>query len=245
LSGPTVYKVSEAVGPLGFTPVVKQSIDAREVIIDFSRWLDTGESIATLSNFAILANPSASYPSWQTDFPFVTPTTPAPADTIPLVLIDGATVLSSSRAPADRQRHAWSRLYGVVPSDRGADSAPQGNRHPGQHQSAGEFFHDLVDNGSGSIGYGGQQHGGAGCRNYRLGQCEQYQRRRRSRLRCRPTPVLDQTINAKDVAGNAGTNAITWQGAAGALIDGAATFVWGVSSAADQFKWTGSGWSIL
>lgn len=244
MTGPTVYKVSEAVGPLGFTPVVKQSIDAREVIIDFSRWLDTGESIATLSNFAILANPSVSYPSWQTDFPFVTPTTPAPADTIPLV-IDGATVLSSSRASlligngTPGLAYMVSFLVTVAPTQRLKEidilvsinqpvnsSMISSTTVPAQSVTVVSATAALVAGTTGSVNVNNTS--GAPIT-----------------ITLPPTPVLDQTINAKDVGRNAGTNAITWQGAAGALIDGAATFIWGVSGAADQFKWTGSGWSIL
>jgi hypothetical protein len=244
LTGPTTYKVSEAVGPLGFTPVVKQSIDAREVIIDFRRWLGDGESIAALSNFAILANPSMSYPSWQTDFPFVTPTTPAPADTIPLVLA-GATVVSGETAillignGTPGLAYMVSFLATVAPTQRLKEidilvsinqpvnsSMISSTTVPAQSVTVVSNTISLTAGTTGSVNVSNTAVAPIG-------------------ITLPPTPVLDQTINAKDVGLNAATFPVTWLGAGGSLIDGQSTFVFNQNGQAATFKWTGSGWSVL
>jgi hypothetical protein len=246
MSGPTIYKVSEAVGPLGPTPVVKQSIDVRAVIIDFTRWLDTSQSevIGTLSNFAIEADPDAAYPAWQTDIPFTSETSEAPADTTPLSLF-GASVLSGNKKArilvangTAGLTYMVSFLVTVSPSQRTKEidllvSINQAvnsemitsTTPPTQDNTIVSATIALATGTAGSV----YVENGTGSP---------------ITITLPASPTTGQVIDAKDVTGNAGDDDVTWQGASGALIDGGATYVWNQNFQATTFEWTGSQWSI-
>lgn len=243
MSGPTLYKVSEAVGPLGRAPIVKQSIDIREVVVDFSAWLAAGETLAQLSGFAIQASPTASYPSWQTDFPFTLPSGAVPADTTPLILF-GAQVLSATQAQLEIANgtpglvYMLSFLATVAPGQRMKEidllvSINQPVNSAMISSITPPAMSVTVVSATTALAAGTT--GSVNISNAAAAPIT---------ITLPPTPVLDQAINAKDVAGNAATYNITFQGASGALIDGAATFVFKDNREAAQFKWTGAQWSV-
>lgn len=243
MSGPVVLKVAEKVGPLGTTPVVKQSPDITEVIVDFSAWLGVGEAVSSLQSITILANPSTSYPSWQTDFPFVTPTAPAPADTNTLVVQGAAIITSGTQAQlfigagTAGLAYMLSFLAYVLPTGRIKEidilvsinqpvNSAMPITGPVTQVTAVAATTALAAGTTGSVNISN----GAGAP---------------ITITLPPLPILDQTLNLKDVLGNAETFNITIQGAAGATIDGATTFTFSQNFQASAFKWTGAQWSVL
>lgn len=244
MSGPTIFKVTEAVGPVGQVPVVKQAIDIREIFVDFTAWLGVGETLAAISNFAIQANPSQSYPSWQSDFPFVTPSSPAPADTNPLYA-DGATILNGATQArvliaggTPGLAYMFSFLAFAAPAQRAKEidvlvsinqtvntAMISSTTPPTQSVTVVSATYALLAGTTGSV-------------NIENGTSAPIT------VTLPPTPVLDQTLNMKDVNLNAGTYPITLAGANGALIDGSATYVFAENGAAAQLVWTGSQWSV-
>lgn len=69
-----------------FGPVNKENMDLARFLIDFSCWLDTGESISKIEHLMILANPPQTVPPWQQDYPLdQTSSTEVPVDSFPLL----------------------------------------------------------------------------------------------------------------------------------------------------------------
>lgn len=55
MRGPTTFKVSESLGPVGW--LAKEPIDYREFHLDFKRWLAPTEAIVSVSQYAVATNP--------------------------------------------------------------------------------------------------------------------------------------------------------------------------------------------
>jgi hypothetical protein len=66
MSGPSVFKITEKIGPVGW--LSKEPIDYREFYLDFSRWLATNETIVSVSQYATVANPDPCIGGWSVAF---------------------------------------------------------------------------------------------------------------------------------------------------------------------------------
>jgi len=62
MSGPTVFKVTEKIGPIGW--LAKEPIDHREFYLDFTRWLAPNETIVSVSQYATVDSPDPCIGGW-------------------------------------------------------------------------------------------------------------------------------------------------------------------------------------
>jgi hypothetical protein len=63
MSGPSVFKVTEKIGPIGW--LAKEPIDHREFYLDFSRWLASNETIVSVSQYATVNSPDPCIGGWS------------------------------------------------------------------------------------------------------------------------------------------------------------------------------------
>lgn len=99
MSGPTVFKVTERLGPLG--TLAKLPIDYREATLDFTRWLAPGEIVTSVAQHGIQVDPEPTCNgSWSVAFDCTgccAPATPRP-DPLPqptgnAYSVDGSTTI--------------------------------------------------------------------------------------------------------------------------------------------------------
>lgn len=244
MNGSLTLAVSERVGPLRSHPIYKQAVDTRKLTIDFSRWLDADETIASIGNFAIQSSPPTTSGSWTSDFPAVEPVT-TPADANPLFM-DGASVISAgtqvqllisggtpqlsymvsflvTAGPTQRQKEVDLFVYvnAVVNANMISSITP-----PALSVTVVAASVNLA---TGTTGIVNIQNGTGSAITVQLPS----------------NPVLGQQLDFKDVNGNAFAHHVTVQGASGALIDGSANFVFNENYQAISFRWAGSQWGIL
>jgi len=116
MSGPTLFRVTERLGPLG--TVAKLPIDYREVAIDFSSWLAPGELLTSIEQHGIVADPQVGPPSGSWSVAFCCgggecqAVDPPPADTNPLVVL-AAAVTEYSRGTVLFGQGTPGLVYGV------------------------------------------------------------------------------------------------------------------------------------
>jgi len=99
MSGPTVFKVTEKLGPLG--TLAKLPIDYREATLDFTRWLASGETVTSVSTHGIVVDPAPICSgSWSIAFdcsgccaPAASRPDPLPMPRSDVYSVDGSTVL--------------------------------------------------------------------------------------------------------------------------------------------------------
>lgn len=105
MSGPTTFKVTERLGPLG--TLAKMPVDHREAIIDFTRWLGAGEAVVSVEQHGIVVDPPATCNgSWSVAFdcggcpPGTTPRPdPLPQPQGEAYSVDGSTSIVTGGVP--------------------------------------------------------------------------------------------------------------------------------------------------
>jgi len=100
MSGPTVFKVTERLGPLG--TLAKLPIDYREAYLDFTRWLAPGETVASVAQHGIQADPEPSCNgSWSIAFDCsecCSAATEPPPDSNPLIVFVASVAAAGTKA---------------------------------------------------------------------------------------------------------------------------------------------------
>ena len=222
----------------------KRTAEITRCLVDFSHWLDDGEAIGSLSQFslAIVDEPLAT--AWQVDYPFGPTETPVFVDTTPLILT-GATTVGSTKASillgAGTPGGAYVVSFIATGNTSGRQKEidfyltvdPMVNENmissldptPTQSVTVITATTAMAVNTNGLVFV---RNGTAAAITVTLP----------------PSPVLGQTLNTTDDLGNAGTYTITFQGAAGALIGGDATFRFTADNQAAEFVWGGTQWAV-
>lgn len=242
-AGSTVFKVTDKTfGPINAAP--KQQIDARRLIFDFTKWLDTGEVIAALSSFAIVVNTNSSlYAVWQTDFPVPIPTSPTPADTNPLVLDSSSIVSSGTRASllVGGGTPALGYILSFVVTSSGGrqkeiDVLIDVNPTVNSLITSTSTTPASVTVVSATTVLGTGTNGSVYIENVTAAPIT---------ITMPSLPrVLGQSLTFTDVNGNAGLYNVTLQDPAGALINGETTFVMDANYQSVTLEWTGTAWSV-
>lgn len=105
MSGPTVFKVTERLGPLG--TLAKLPVDYREATLDFTRWLAPGEIVTSVAQHGIQVDPEPSCNgSWSVAFDCSGCCAPAAPRPDPLLQpqsnaysVDGSTSIVTGNVP--------------------------------------------------------------------------------------------------------------------------------------------------
>lgn len=239
----TKFSVLEKTGVLGRSR--KAVADTLRVVIDFSRWLDTGETIGSLSRFSLKVDTDNEVATaWQVDYPFETTTDSAAiADTVPLILT-GATITG---AKANILLGAGTPKLTYIVSFVATGATSGRVREVDFFVTVDEMVNDemitsldpaqssTVTVVSGTTALAANTTGAVFVQNGSAAPIT---------ITLPASPVMDQTITIVDVTGNAATYTITLVGAAGATINDHATYPLTMNYAAITVRWNGTKWVV-
>jgi hypothetical protein len=227
--------------------VAKDTAEVTRLLADMSGWLDDGEVIGSLTRFSLMVNelvPLAT--AWQVDYPFDPTTVESPiVDTSPLIMT-GASILGGTQASILVGSGTPGVSYIVSCIATGSSSGRQkeldfyvninemvnenmiSSLDPTPSEtttvvggtvalSAGTTGTVFVDNAAGAA----------------------------ITITLPPTPILNQTVDGVDSAGNAATYTIHWVGDSGSLITGVATYDFTLDFQSASFRWSGTEWAVV